>query len=428
MYNKHKMHVSRRKLSVGLAVITAVLIAGAFISPLAHAASCGGVDTAIISCDADANGILEMVKMVLQILTGLVGIAAVGALIYAGILYSSASGEQSQVQKAKTMIQNTIIGILLFGTMFLVGNWLIPGGVFGGDIAYNGTGIGEDNGGSGNQGGGSTTPSTGGSTFKPLSQFTIATWNVKGDNSQDIGTKSKSIGADVIGLQEVHRTYHRDELRNIACSNCKYGVQFGGSSSKGSDPILWNRSKFTKVKNGVSYMSSPAGLTVRYATWVQLKDKKTSKLFYVINTHTPPGVEKGSGWTSRSSMVSAYKNHMRNLANLIKSKISSSTPVFVVGDFNVDYRDDKSCKISDWPCRKIGTPYKIYPAWRYNNLSGISRSQGTLHDGSRLIDYVMVPTRSDTKVQSTSVLGGNNNGWGGSDHKPSIATISFGKS
>ena len=152
MYNKHKMNTAQRRLSFVLLVLVAAGIVSAFVAPLAFAASCGNIPTAIISCDAGANPTLEIVKLVLQILTGLVGIAAVGALIFAGILYSSASGEQSQVQKAKTMIQNTVIGIILFGTMILIGNWLIPGGVFGGDITNNGNGASEGGGGSSGSG------------------------------------------------------------------------------------------------------------------------------------------------------------------------------------------------------------------------------------------------------------------------------------
>jgi hypothetical protein len=67
----------------------------------------------------------------MQVLMGAVGIAAVGALIYAGIMYSSAGGESSQVQKAKTTIKDTVIGIVAFSFMIIILNFVIPGGVFG---------------------------------------------------------------------------------------------------------------------------------------------------------------------------------------------------------------------------------------------------------------------------------------------------------
>ena len=72
----------------------------------------------------------ELLKYVLWILTAGVGIVAVGAVVYAGILYASAGDNQQQVQQAKTAIKNTVIGIVAFALMSLVLNWLIPGGVF----------------------------------------------------------------------------------------------------------------------------------------------------------------------------------------------------------------------------------------------------------------------------------------------------------
>ncbi len=68
---------------------------------------------------------------VLNILTAAVGVAAVGALVYAGIIYTSAGGDSSKVQKAKQIITDTVIGIVAYGLMYLALNWLIPGGVIG---------------------------------------------------------------------------------------------------------------------------------------------------------------------------------------------------------------------------------------------------------------------------------------------------------
>lgn len=80
---------------------------------------------------AKGTAIYDLLIWALKILTALVGVAAVGALVYAGILYSSASNDSSQVSKAKTIIRDTVIGIVVYGFMFLILNWLIPGGVLG---------------------------------------------------------------------------------------------------------------------------------------------------------------------------------------------------------------------------------------------------------------------------------------------------------
>jgi len=134
---------ARHNIVVAFLILIVGLVGawGLLPSP-AHAASCGDAETSIISCDAAKSGteaakdsannpIIAVLTFVMQILTGAVGIAAVGALIYAGILYSAAGGEAGQVQKAKTLIKDTVIGIICYAGMILILNFVIPGGVFG---------------------------------------------------------------------------------------------------------------------------------------------------------------------------------------------------------------------------------------------------------------------------------------------------------
>jgi hypothetical protein len=83
------------------------------------------------SADPGQTGIFMILKWVLQLLSAGIGIAAVGTLVYAGILYSSAGGGQEQVTKAKKLITDTVIGIVAYALMFLALNWLVPGGVIG---------------------------------------------------------------------------------------------------------------------------------------------------------------------------------------------------------------------------------------------------------------------------------------------------------
>ena len=81
--------------------------------------------------DIQNTGVFELLKFVLILMTAGIGIVAVGATVYAGILYSSARDSQQQVQQAKDMLKNIAIGILAYLGMFMILNWLIPGGVFG---------------------------------------------------------------------------------------------------------------------------------------------------------------------------------------------------------------------------------------------------------------------------------------------------------
>ena len=66
----------------------------------------------------------DILNMILLVVTTGVGIAAVGAIVYAGVLYITARDNAGQVSKAKTMIMNTYI------LMWAFLQWIIPGGVF----------------------------------------------------------------------------------------------------------------------------------------------------------------------------------------------------------------------------------------------------------------------------------------------------------
>lgn len=72
----------------------------------------------------------DILNMILLVVTTGVGIAAVGAIVYAGVLYITARDNAGQVSKAKTMIMNTVIGVVAYILMWAFLQWIIPGGVF----------------------------------------------------------------------------------------------------------------------------------------------------------------------------------------------------------------------------------------------------------------------------------------------------------
>lgn len=117
-----------------IATITPVIA----MQPALAAGKCGNVDTAIISCDqtndkskgVQGNGVWGLLLIAINILTAGVGIAAVGGLILAGITYATASNDQNKIVKAKEMIYNVVLGIVMFALMWSFLQYLIPGGVF----------------------------------------------------------------------------------------------------------------------------------------------------------------------------------------------------------------------------------------------------------------------------------------------------------
>ena len=105
------------------------------------AGTCGQAKTNLITCDGNGcedsdknNGVAclgNVLKIVLFILTVLIGIVATGGIVYGAILYASAQDNASQVGQAKTIIRDVVIGLLLYGFMVAIVNWLVPGMVIG---------------------------------------------------------------------------------------------------------------------------------------------------------------------------------------------------------------------------------------------------------------------------------------------------------
>lgn len=130
----------RTRLTLSIAAVMSVLTMNFATPALVFAAD--GPTCAILPqkiCDSSNNkdnnvknsGVFQILVWVLNIMTAGIGIAAVGALVYAGILYASAGGGSDQIVKSKKIITDTVIGIVAYALMFLVINWLVPGGVIG---------------------------------------------------------------------------------------------------------------------------------------------------------------------------------------------------------------------------------------------------------------------------------------------------------
>lgn len=86
-----------------------------------------GTDTAILP---NNWGIENILNLILTVVTTGVGIAAVGSIAFAGVLYMTAANNAQQVSKAKTMITNTVLGIVAYIFMWSFLQWIIPGGLF----------------------------------------------------------------------------------------------------------------------------------------------------------------------------------------------------------------------------------------------------------------------------------------------------------
>jgi hypothetical protein len=127
------------KIKQKISFLLLTLASGALLSltPVVANADCGGVKTSIINCSqkagaktAEESPIWGVLLIVLNIMTAGVGILAVGGIVYASILYASAGDKAEQTKKAVSIITNVVIGIVAYGLMYVLLNFLVPGGVF----------------------------------------------------------------------------------------------------------------------------------------------------------------------------------------------------------------------------------------------------------------------------------------------------------
>lgn len=91
--------------------------------------SCGGVNTSIISCKEGEEGAIDYLLItVVRILSGLIGILAVGGIVFSGYQYMMSSGDPTAMAKAKQRIINIVYGLVAYALIWGVLEFLIPGG------------------------------------------------------------------------------------------------------------------------------------------------------------------------------------------------------------------------------------------------------------------------------------------------------------
>lgn len=75
-------------------------------------------------------GIINLLNIIFNFVSGGVTLVVIGNIIVAGIQYSTAQGDPSAAQKAKTRIRNAVIAFIMYLSLYGFVQWLIPGGVF----------------------------------------------------------------------------------------------------------------------------------------------------------------------------------------------------------------------------------------------------------------------------------------------------------
>lgn len=271
--------------------------------------------------------------------------------------------------------------------------------------------------------------------------FKIRSWNIYEKNVSTFKSSVKTVAgaSDIMGMQEVHKVSHHSTIKSkLTCDSCSYKGVFLGKSEDAvtstSNPIVWNKSKFTKpsgTSSGYKKVCSYTGpfkdntsddhFSAKYYNWVKLKNNATGGFVYVINTHTVASIEsKGSPIVDNKERIACFNKHMDAMTAQIQTFKNTGSPVFVLGDMNINYRQDIVVKSPTFPVARLGA-LEMKAAWEISNLAGIPENMGSQSANNRIIDYIYILQNSKVAQTAADISTERY----GSDHSPVTSTINL---
>ncbi|MBI5728214.1 MAG: hypothetical protein HY984_00485 [Candidatus Magasanikbacteria bacterium] len=121
------MNVTRKQFLIGIA--TAMLMVPALVSAqtigagLNSAAGEAGLPKA--ACAGTTTCIAQIIGQLLYVALGLSGTLLLIMFIWAGVLWMTAGGDPKAVEKARGMIFNAVIGLLIIGLSFVLTGFVL---------------------------------------------------------------------------------------------------------------------------------------------------------------------------------------------------------------------------------------------------------------------------------------------------------------
>jgi hypothetical protein len=110
-----------KKLIISLSVLAILLVGGSF-------ALAGSIDVGIGYGDNIGLGTADPIQVTLNVINiflGLLGLIVVILFLYAGFIWMTAAGSAEKVEKAKRIIKNAVIGLVIVLSAFGIVNWVV---------------------------------------------------------------------------------------------------------------------------------------------------------------------------------------------------------------------------------------------------------------------------------------------------------------
>lgn len=219
----------------------------------------------------------------------------------------------------------------------------------------------------------------------------------------------KDQSPDVFGVQEALE-YQVRYIKEM-CGYESVGVGREDGKKEGEFmSIFWNKKKVSMVKWGTFWLSETPkkpsmgwdAACFRTATWALMKDKKTGKKFYFVNTHLD---HKGK---------EAQKNGLKLIVERIAEINPEGYPMVLTGDFNIEPDNANLTELD----QKMQSTRKIAARTdSHDTFNGWGKGKG-------IIDYIYVSGFSSCPEYQTVTKKYDNRKFI-SDHYPVTATLIF---
>jgi len=214
---------------------------------------------------------------------------------------------------------------------------------------------------------------------------------------------------DVFGVQEAleYQVRYIEEM----CGYESVGVGRENGKKEGEHmSIFWNKKKVSMLKWGTFWLSETPekpsmgwdAACFRTATWALMKDKKTGKKFYFVNTHLD---HKGT---------EAQKNGLKLIVERIAEINPEGLPTVLTGDFNIE---PSNPNLADLDAHMLSARKIAEKTDNHATYNGWGKS-------STMIDYIYVSGFSSCPEYQTVTKRYADRKFV-SDHYPICATLIF---
>ncbi len=112
------------KITAWVSVLPMLLLPAAAFAQLSSATTELSAIGTTIGADA-TNTLPEIIGNVIRVLLSVLGIIFVVLVVYAGFLYLTAAGEDTKVKKAKTLLTQSVIGLVIIVAAYAIAAFVI---------------------------------------------------------------------------------------------------------------------------------------------------------------------------------------------------------------------------------------------------------------------------------------------------------------